>query len=81
MVVRVAGVVVLSGLAGELLGGGSLGAGVEILDLGLTEDAGRGRSAPTPSHLLMTPNLHVGVAVGRLVHLRVVDDEEDLSIC
>lgn len=39
VVVRVAGVVVLSGLVGELLGGSGLGAGVEVLDLGLTEDA------------------------------------------
>lgn len=39
----VAGVVVtlLLGL-GELLGGGSLGLGVQVLDLGLTEDAGAG---------------------------------------
>jgi hypothetical protein len=42
VVVRVAGVVVLSGLAGELLGGSGLGAGVEVLDLGLAEDAVEG---------------------------------------
>lgn len=35
----VAGVVVLG--LGQLLGGGSLGGGVEVLDLGLTEDAVR----------------------------------------
>lgn len=42
VVVRVAGVVVLSGLAGQLLGGSGLGAGVEVLDLGLAEDAVQG---------------------------------------
>jgi hypothetical protein len=36
--VVVAGVVV-GGLLGELLGGGCLSLGVEVLDLGLTEDA------------------------------------------
>lgn len=43
VVVVVAGVVVtlLLGLS-ELLGGGSLGLGVQVLDLGLTEDAGAG---------------------------------------
>jgi hypothetical protein len=44
--VVVAGVVVLSGLAGELLGGSGLGAGVEVLNLGLTKDAVQG-SAPS----------------------------------
>lgn len=37
LAVVVAGVVVLGG--GELLGSGGLGGGVEVLDLGLTEDA------------------------------------------
>lgn len=41
--VVVAGVVVGVSLGlGELLGGGSLGLGVQVLDLGLTEDAGAG---------------------------------------
>jgi hypothetical protein len=43
MVVVVAGVVVRSGLSlGELLGSGRLGLGVQVLDLGLTENAGAG---------------------------------------
>lgn len=46
MVVSVTGVVVLSGLVGELLGGSSLGAGVQVLDLGLAKDAEQG-SAPS----------------------------------
>lgn len=39
MVVVVTGVVVGTSLALELLSGGSLGLGVEVLNLGLTEDA------------------------------------------
>ena len=46
VVVGVASVVVLSGLVGELLGGSGLGAGVEVLDLGLAEDARQVVSAP-----------------------------------
>lgn len=42
LAVVVAGVVVLSG--GELLGSGGLSRGVEVLDLGLTEDAVGGRA-------------------------------------
>ncbi len=43
MVVVVAGVVVTLLLSlGELLGGGSLGLGVQVLNLSLTEDAGAG---------------------------------------
>lgn len=37
--VVVAGMVVVVGSVGELLGGGRLGAGVEVLNLGLAEDA------------------------------------------
>ena len=55
------GVVVVTALAGELLGSSSLCGGVEVLDLSLTKD-------------------NVGVAVGGLVNLGVVDDEEDLEI-
>ena len=42
VVVSVTGVVVLSGLVGELLGGSSLGAGVQVLDLGLAKDTEQG---------------------------------------
>jgi hypothetical protein len=42
--VVVASVVTVGGLLGlgKLLGGGGLGLGVQVLDLGLTEDAGAG---------------------------------------
>ena len=39
MLVAVAGMVVLSVLAGELVGSSGLGGGVQVLNLGLTEDA------------------------------------------
>jgi hypothetical protein len=44
-----AGMVVLSGLVGELLGGSGLGAGVEVLDLGLAEDAAQVSAPPHPN--------------------------------
>lgn len=85
VVVVVAGVVVtlLLGL-GELLGGRSLGLRVQVLDLGLTEDAGAGSAGCLPS--LCAPlrcgrNSHVGVAGGGLVDIGLVDDEEDLGAC
>jgi hypothetical protein len=77
--VVVTGVVVLDGLVGELLGSSGLGAGVEVLNLGLTEDA-VSRSVWWPAARKKTgKGSHVGVAVGRLVHLGVVDDEQDLA--
>jgi hypothetical protein len=54
--VVVAGVVVLSGLAGELLGGSGLGAGVEVLNLGLTKDAVQG-SAPSSKKIPLSATL------------------------
>jgi hypothetical protein len=59
---RVPGVVVLGRLAGELLGGCRLGAGVEVLDLGLAEDAvQQGVSSESRSHqpLLLTAKTHM----------------------
>jgi hypothetical protein len=61
MVVVVARVVVRSGLSlGELLGSGSLGLGVQILDLGLTENAGAGSDGAWASEVGVS--LHPGVA-------------------
>lgn len=78
LAVVVARVVVLG--LGELLRGGGLGRGVEVLDLGLTEDA-VGRE-PRSASLLRSGGrlgcLHVGVAVGRLVDLGAVDNKQDL---
>lgn len=48
LAVAVAGVVVVSALACKLLGGGSLGAGVQVLNLGLAEDAVSTISAEVP---------------------------------
>jgi hypothetical protein len=79
--VVVAGMVVLGRLVGELLGSGGLGAGVQVLDLSLTKD-----TAQMSVHMLLHGgiggtelNSHVGVAIGGLVDLGVVDDEEDLE--
>lgn len=88
--VAVAGVVVTgvlttlsSSLGGNLLGSGGLGSGVDVLDLGLTKDTtGTFVSTsilPAQNNVAFCRrNSHVGVAVGRLVDLGVVDDEEDL---
>lgn len=80
MVVVVAGVVValLLGLS-ELLGGRSLGLGVQVLDLGLTEDASAG-SVHVAGCLDSCQCSHVGVAGGGLVDIGLVDDEEDLGV-
>jgi hypothetical protein len=67
-------------LLGELLGSGGLGLRVQVLNLGLTEDA-----------VLYISNcgwpldvggrcLHVGVGVGGLVDVGLADDEEDLEL-
>lgn len=77
--VVVAGVVV-GGLAGELLGSLGLGLGVEVLNLGLTEDAVLQVSYEfLPSHWVHESlNIHPGVAVGALVDVGLGDDEEDV---
>jgi hypothetical protein len=54
-----------------------LSLGVQILDLGLTEDAKQSISYWVP--LLFMLDIHVGVAGRRLVDIGVVDDEEDLQ--
>jgi hypothetical protein len=76
--VVVSGVVVLL-LSSELLGSGSLSLGVEILDLGLTEDAIAEAISMCVCWKESTPCLHVGVAGGGLVDFWVVDDKKDLD--
>jgi hypothetical protein len=77
VVVVVAGVVVGGSLGlRELLGGRRLGLRVQVLDLGLAEDAGAGSV-----HILCNctaASLHPRVTGGRLVDIGLVDDEEDL---
>ena len=76
--VIVAGVVV-GGLAGELLGSLGLGLGVEVLNLGLTEDAVHLVSIiHQPGHWSRSSNVHPGVAVGALVDVGLRDDEKDV---
>lgn len=76
LAVVVAGVVL--SVSGSELGSSSLLSGsVHVLDLGLTENTIRDVSDGSAAGKQC--NLHVGVAVGRLVDLRVVDDEEDLE--
>lgn len=61
-----------------MLSGRDLGLGVEILDLGFTENT----VCNALVAVLCRPFeaiLHVGVASWGLVNLRVVDDEEDLA--
>jgi hypothetical protein len=71
--------VVTSGLGGsELLGGGSLGLGVQVLNLGLTEDA-RGGQFERSGFEGCRVHIHPAVAVGGAVDLGLVDNEEDLS--
>ena len=79
MAVVVAGVVVTLGVLGSELGsGGLLGGSVDVLDLGLTEDAKISISMHYKPHIRGVSCLHPGVARRRLVDIRVVDDEEDL---
>lgn len=75
---------VLSGtlLLGELLGSGSLGLRVQVLNLGLTEDAAlRVSCIYLCCRYMDVECLHVGVGVGRLVNIGLADNEEDLDPC
>lgn len=73
----VASMVMLGG--SELLGSSSLSRGVQVLDLGLTENTVEGiGSVYSCCRIIGGRCLHVGVAVGGLVDLRGVDNEEDL---
>lgn len=75
---------VLSGtlLLGELLGSGSLGLRVQVLNLGLTEDAAlRVSCIYLCCRYMDVGYLHVGVGVGRLVNIGLADNEEDLDPC
>lgn len=65
--------------SGQLLSSGSLSLRVQVLNLGLTEDAGERVSGPFSSY----PDkarwyIHPGVAVGGAVDIGLVDNEEDL---
>lgn len=75
--VVMAGVVVAGGLlSGKLLSSVGLGSGVQVLDLRLTEDA----ACPLVTQCgVILANVHVGVAGGRLIDIRLVDHEEDLD--
>lgn len=75
--VVVTGVVTFSTGSGELCGGGLLRAGVDVLDLGLTENTMMWSAALSSDNNMLWRS-HVGVAVGGLVNLGVVDDEENL---
>lgn len=67
----------VGGLRGELLGSGSLSLNVQVLDLGLTENAAT-ELAIMRFQSQFQSFLHPGVAVRRLVHIRVADDEENV---
>jgi hypothetical protein len=62
--------------ASELLGGGSLSSGVEVLNLGFAKDAVRMSEYVSESERAV---VHPCVARGRLVDVGLVNDEEDLK--
>lgn len=71
--------VVVGRLVGELLSSLGLGLGVEVLNLGLTEDAVHLVSIiHQPGHWSRSSNVHPGVAVGALVDVGLRDDEKDV---
>jgi hypothetical protein len=67
-------------LLGELLGSGGLGLRVQVLNLGLTEDAVLCISSCCWPVYICGGCLHVGVGVGGLVDVGLADDEEDLEL-
>jgi hypothetical protein len=67
-------------LLGELLGSGGLGLRVQVLNLGLTEDAVLCISSYSCPLDVDGVCLHVGVGVGGLVDIGLADDEEDLEL-
>jgi hypothetical protein len=76
LLVVVTGVVAGSLGGSELLSGGSLGLGVQVLNLGLTEDARW--ELVLVSVKVNWFHIHPAVGVGGAVDLGLVDNEEDL---
>lgn len=81
VVVVVTGVLASGGLSSsQLLSSGGLSLGVQVLDLGLTEDAvDMCKLNDRPSSKETVRHIHPGVAGGRAVDIGLVDDEEDLQ--
>ena len=79
--VVVTGVVTGSLGGSELLGSGGLGLGVQVLNLGLTEDAAKSLVKVSPLKLNCLPGFHIhpAVGVGGTVDLGLVDNEENLQ--
>ena len=81
VVARVAAGAALGVGCGELRGSVGLGLRVQVLDLGLAENAGshRGQLPKKPVEGQLRC-LHPRVACGRLVDIRVIDDEKNLAM-
>lgn len=82
VIMVVTGMIVV--VAGQLLGSSLLGRGVQVLNLGLAEDAG-GKGLVVGRHQSYNCSrysgmcLHVAAGAGRAVDLGVVDDEQNLT--
>jgi hypothetical protein len=63
----------------QLLSSGSLGLGVEILNLGLTKDTIYTYQLTDVTVTKIEASIHVGIAGWGLVDFGLVDDEQDLS--